>query len=65
MSSIPIVLFLMPVDMPALSGLDVLYARLLFAVTVHNKLVHSIRDRIVDGTTGYIEHWVVPLDRKR
>ena len=46
-------------------GLNVHDAQQLFADTVHNKLVHAIRDRNVDGTTSYIEHWTILLVRKQ
>ena len=54
MLDIPIVFEVVPVDVNALVGLDVLDAHQLFADTVHNKLVHATGDRNVDSKTRYI-----------
>ena len=53
---IPITLDVVPVDVPALVGLEMFDSHQLLADTVHNRLAHGTRFRNFDGTKSYIEN---------
>ena len=53
MHDIPVIYDIVPLDVPALFGLDALYAHGLFVDNINNLLVNTRRTWDIDGTTQH------------